>query len=420
MKPALLLASVLSAVSVSAAVKDVTSKMENLGIPYAQRFADKAYNNSGCYARNVWALKAFEGRLYIGAGNSSNGGPASNAGPVPVISYSPKTKKFETEWTVPDEQIDIFHVLGKGDLYIPGHDPKEDWSLGNLYRRAAKAKGDKAWEKLRTLPDGVHCYDCDEFDGKIIACGYGTYESSDNGKTFSHKNGSRYYSLFRFPKSIYAMGVASPEGTGRFKGKDGKERQFKRPAYFAVSRKQTGKDFEICQGAKSDNAFPDTPELKTEQLKACRPSAIKDRLVYIGGIVHNDHQIQPLAAYTAVDGPSMFKAERVKLPEGAVPWYTASVGKKVLILWATKGGRKQPYVNHVSSSTDGVKFTEEFSFEAPTFARSMEYLDGCLYFGLGTEIKEHGHFEGNSLKLKFSATELSNASGTLLRCRYTP
>ena len=68
-------------------------------------------------------------------------------------------------------------------------------------------------------------------------------------------------------------------------------------------------------------------------------------------------------------------------------------------------------------TADGKSFSELFSFEAPTFARSMEYLDGYLYFGLGTEVKEHGHFEGNSLKLKFSPNEVSAAAGTILRYR---
>ncbi len=48
------------------------------------------------YARNVWDLQAYKGRLYIGAGNSSNRGPpASNSGPVPVNSYDPASGQFQ-------------------------------------------------------------------------------------------------------------------------------------------------------------------------------------------------------------------------------------------------------------------------------------------------------------------------------------
>ena len=65
-------------------------------------------------------------------------------------------------------------------------------------------------------------------------------------------------------------------------------------------------------------------------------------------------------------------------------------------------------------------FREILRFEAESFARSVEYLEGYLYFGLGTEIKEHGHFEGNSLKLKFAPSEINPASGTILRCRFLP
>ena len=88
-----------------------------------------------------------------------------------------------------------------------------------------------------------------------------------------------------------------------------------------------------------------------------------------------------------------------------------------IVIGKTPDGKKAKFVNHVSATSDGKSFTELFSFEAPTFARSMEYLDGFVYFGLGTEVKEHGHFEGNSLKLKFSADEVDKASGTILRYR---
>ena len=412
-----LLAVVLMAgASFAAPVKDVTSRMENLGIPLAQRFQDKAYGGSGAYARNVWDLKAFDGRLYIGAGNSSNGGPASNAGPVPIFSYDPKTRKFAQEWNAPDEQLDVFHEFSDGCLYVPGHDPKEDWKLGNFYRRP-KGKDGK-WEKVRTLPDGVHCYDMEEFDGKLLACGYGTYESSDRGKTFTNKRGPRYYTFLKFAKAVYAVADAAPERKTQFKNpKTGKMTDAMIPAHVSISKKVPGKGFEYIMGVRMDDVFPETPESATEVLKLNRPSAIKDRLVYIGGIVHNDHQIQPVGAYTAVDGPKCFKAERIKLPAGARPWYTRTIGSKVYLLWSTPDGRKERFVNHVSASSDGKSFTEVLSFEAPTFARAMEYLDGYLYFGLGTEVKEHGHFEGNTLKLKFSADEVNKASGTILRHR---
>lgn len=154
--------------------KDMTDLLEKLGNPYQFKYS----RGASIYARNIWTMKAYQGKIYLGAGNSANGGPAPNAGPVPIISLDPQTKQFTTEWQVPDEQIDVYRILSDGLLYIPGHDPKEGWELGNFYRK----KKDGSWEKVRTMPDGVHNYDVAYFNGKLFTCGYGVGISSDWGK----------------------------------------------------------------------------------------------------------------------------------------------------------------------------------------------------------------------------------------------
>ena len=65
---------------------DVTQHIEVLGNPYLEKYPDKRQT----YARNIWDMCAFKNELLIGGGNSSNIGPARNAGPVPVIAYSPR------------------------------------------------------------------------------------------------------------------------------------------------------------------------------------------------------------------------------------------------------------------------------------------------------------------------------------------
>ena len=54
---------------------DVTSKVEILGNPYSELYKSGGY----IYARNIWDMQVFSGKLYIGAGNSNNKGPAPNA-----------------------------------------------------------------------------------------------------------------------------------------------------------------------------------------------------------------------------------------------------------------------------------------------------------------------------------------------------
>lgn len=62
---------------------DVTMHVESLDIPFAVRYPAGA----DIYARNVWDLQAFKGRIYVGGGNWDNKGPAPNAGPVPILAW---------------------------------------------------------------------------------------------------------------------------------------------------------------------------------------------------------------------------------------------------------------------------------------------------------------------------------------------
>ena len=137
------------------------TRLDWLGIPLGDRYSRRAW----IYARNVWDLQAHEGRLYIGGGNSSNVGPATNAGPVPLVSYDPDTGGFVQESTVDDEQIDRFRVIA-GRLHIPGHDPTESWDWGNDY-----VLGSTGWEKRRTIPRAIHTYDLALAGGRLFAAG---------------------------------------------------------------------------------------------------------------------------------------------------------------------------------------------------------------------------------------------------------
>ncbi len=114
--------------------------------------------NAWRYARNIWTMKRVGDRLYLGSGNSSNRGPAINAGSqyggVPVVYYDLRYDVFRTEAILEDEQIDRYVMLNQ-KLCIPAHDPTEDWSFGNYYCR----QWDGRWQKIRNIPDGIHVYD---------------------------------------------------------------------------------------------------------------------------------------------------------------------------------------------------------------------------------------------------------------------
>ena len=433
MRKLLLFCGLLLAFGARAAEKngtDITGKLADLGTP-----AEKRYSNP--YARNVWTLKAFDGKIFVGCGNSSNGGPASNAGPVPVFSFDPRSKKFTEEGSVPDEQIDVYRVIDNV-LYIPGHDPKGDWKFCNFYRRKA---GSGKWEiKQVSLDTGwPHNYDMTKFDDKLYAAGYGLYVSADQGAHFTAVKdvfGGRFYTFLDFPEKVYAVAdIRFNGGKTQVRDKSGKViKTFDSPmtGYAGVGVCEKGKGFvsarkitpkgitpeELMPGVQFDKN-PDTPYDRRIKYKICRPLPYKGNVLYIGGIQHNDHQLTPLGAFHAVDGKDNLQVTAIGLPEKAEPWHFAVAGGKALLLFSVKKTDGKGYVNHVWQSEDGLAFSPLFYFQAKTFARAIEYLDGYLYFGLGTEVAEHGYFVGNSLKLKFDPAELHPDSGKILRYKWS-
>ena len=135
----------------------------SLGNPAASRYP--ACRQS--LPRTPWDLALFDGRLYVGLGNSSNRGPSANAGPVPLFAYDLKQRRWQQEATLPEEQISRFLVDGK-QLWIAGEDPRGSWRWGNLYHRT---DGDRLWWQQRRLPRFIHAHDLAVHQGRLVVAG---------------------------------------------------------------------------------------------------------------------------------------------------------------------------------------------------------------------------------------------------------
>jgi hypothetical protein len=176
--------------------RDVTSFIEKIGNP----FLDKSV-----YGRNVWDMQLFNGRIYIGHGDTH-----SNVGPVPIWSYQPSSKTFVNEYTAPEEQIGSFRIIN-GQLYTPGNDGREDWSLGSFYRLDSNG-----WAQKRTIPNALHVYDVAVHNGIMFAA-IGTDSSNrpvpnimmsrDMGQTWTAatSEGGRCHNFFQLGGEIYAV-----------------------------------------------------------------------------------------------------------------------------------------------------------------------------------------------------------------------
>ncbi len=378
---------------------DVTAQVEELGNPLQARYPAGPF----VYARNLWALCAFRGEVLIGAGNSSNFGPASNAGPVPLVVYSPSTGVFRTAFTVDDEQIDRFRVRD-GTVYVPGHDPRESWALGNFYRPEPEGR----WRKVRTIPGGIHTYDMALFGGRLFA-GLGTTNgaviamSSDAGATWTGAPvaSSRIYSLFESEGDLFAAGPFPGEAIAAIFRMQGK------PLFEGAFQYDGKGGFRPRPDLTADRLFPGIRRRANRDAKIARSVTFQGHAAYLGALCHNDHQYIPFGAFVAMSLKEGQLAIRpVPIPAGARPWDLLGDGDTLYVLW-DKPGAAGTTVG-VSASRDGVRWQELLRFQSKTFARSLALLDGDFYLGLGCEVAD---------PQAWTVAELPPETGALLRVK---
>ncbi len=347
-----------------------------LGNPYNKQYKDGEL----IYAKNIWDMQYFNGLIYIGAGNSSNEGPAQNAGRVPVFSLDPKTDKLSFEYEVAEEQIDLFKVY-KNTLFIPGHDATEKWQFGNIYK-----KSNEKWNKYRTLPNALHVYDLVLKDEKIFtAVGlnkFGAVFISDmnanNWEEVSQGSG-RVYSFLEVGNELFA--------TKTFKVND-------------VNK------LSVTQWEKSKNSFLDRLDLnaykmfpntnfENKSIKIIKPLKFDEKSsFYIGAYKHNDHQNIPFGLFKVSMNNKNLEVTKVILPNEFIPRDIIKRDNDLYLLINKNQDIK--VLKFKKNSLE--KYEEIISFSYGTFARSFEESNGCFYFGMGSEIKDENNWNKSELK----------------------
>lgn len=363
-----------SAIVAATPSTDVTAKLVMLGNPF----------NKGAYARNVWDMQLYNGRIYLGHGDL-----VSDGGPVPVISLDPQSGAFRTEYSVNEEQIETFKVMDN-KLYIPGPDAIESWDYGNYYVL------DGSWQKYRTIPKANHVFDIALYNGQLYSANsstttpYTVMSSKDAGRTWTPTapSGSAFYSydnvafnLFEFRGKLYAVSRLFYSDTNKYNcllAIDGSSAQ-----PLKVSGKQ------MLPGGSA-----------LYQYRLVRIQEINNKLVYIGSKVANGLQWIPDNLFVASD---FSQSTRVVFPEsGALATDVIKRGGTAYVLASVKGADGR-YRNIVYRSADLQNWSELFRFTSDAFARSFEELNGDFYFGLGCYVGITSASSGNILKVEAGA-----------------
>lgn len=335
------------------------------------------------YASNIWALTAYQGRLYLGYGDSQK-----NAGPLAVWAMNPEAPEGDRFFRVPvqgsehdglvdEEQIARF-VTMDGRLVIPGHDATapDNWSLGNFYTFDSKTT---AFTKHRVIPGGIHVYDLEEHRGLwFAAIGTGSKNplpgpklgelllvSEDKGATwrgagqstildnslYEHRIGYpvRAYEIFTLRGEVYASAPQSGFiDNAEVKLNDAYEGStLNNSTYFNRAGGSAGiYRYDWTAGRffplelSADQIFPDVPSEKLELpanatlsgkgvtlhfskgVRMGRNVEWGGELFYLGVETVDDHQMKPFGLYRS--GPEL-NASRIVLPKSKdaasiTPW----------------------------------------------------------------------------------------------------
>ncbi|MHB8809358.1 MAG: hypothetical protein ACYC9M_05020 [Desulfobulbaceae bacterium] len=376
---------------VAAPAEEAAVSPENLGNPWAEIYPD----GEQIYARNPWDLQAFHGRLYLGGGNSSNKGPAQNAGPVPVLALDPASGQVVREGQVDEEQIDSYRVF-ENQLYIPGHDPTESWKMGNYYRREEGGQ----WRKFRNIPEALHTYDLTWHHGRMFA-GLGTKKgaavavSADGGESWQVQQlgRNRVYTFLAADSTLYAVkGIPTTYQIRKAKAQNGED-------LYGMAELRPPGTFVPRPDLTEAVLFPDLG-LEERMKKIVRPTAVGSSLLYIGAYVHNDHQFLPFGLFLGTSfKENRIAVQRICLPLQYRPWDILVHEGFVYLLVEQVGHWGQTVVRVLRAPKGKLSDWKEYlHFAAPTFARSFEILQGNFYFGLGSEIIREKNWQQGELK----------------------
>lgn len=331
---------------------------EVVGDPLGSWRADPAE----AFARNLWDLRAYDGRLYLGYGDA-----IVNTGPTDVIAYDPARRDFVHETVLPEEAISRYRVLGY-DLYVPGTDAVGSPD-GALYVRNGVG-----WRTI-ALPGVVHATDValtgnglcvslqDREVGGAVRC------SRDGGMTWTSipTHGWRAVSLFTLGGALYA----SSHGSGVQWIHDGRAE----PVHFVIPGAPAG----TLVGT---------------------PTACGAGVVFIAKRIEYGERSASIEIYGAYRASRRADADlevtRIEVAGIPADVFADDHACYVLTNQQLADGRFEAAIYR---SRDGDRWDREVTVELDALARSAERMAGSYYLGLGCDTGRCNSLAGTLIRV---------------------
>jgi hypothetical protein len=329
----------------------------SVGDPNRGRFPTD--NRLHCFARSLWDLQAYQGRIYTGCGDWGD-----NQGPIDIWSFGPAapidTLVFIHEFTVDEESVDLLVELD-GRLAVPGTDSRESWEWGSLY---VKEKG--AWRKLRTIPNGVHVLGAELLDNRLYVTtgteqGAALYQSDDGGQTWKRYStddegefvDGRYHELAVLEGQLLVVSARGSQYLYRFDGE-----QLERvpvPLFPGIEARETA---QLPRRLIESQGGVYYSHRNAEE----RPHP----LFFLRDLEYGGLLVEPLAKAHVQD----------------------IIAREDTVYVLTSALAKTGYEGALYRSTRPGKWTLIGRFATPALARSLEELNGVFHLGLASQSEE--------------------------------
>lgn len=369
---------------------DVTQRLEVVGSP----FTTSKYAKSDPYARNVWVMFPYQQKLYLGHGDSNN-----NQGPIPLWYLDSASQQFQFDFVAPEEQIRTFQPIDNA-LYTPGIDARENWKFGNIYH--LKENG---WQKMRTLPGGVHVWAIQGFARQLWSV---IRRPDDRGYLLTSKDGGQTWSDVQVLRRDPAHMVLFQSSLYIFPG----GRPWQVDQTLIPKPRQ---DLDLNQLFPGHAQATQVTQTATHQSQLAYLSNVSRYVSHTaqGSKVLNreDPHLQPPGLFVAQSlEPERTKVRRISLLANEVPWDILSTPQGLYVLTSERQNTtgQQRFVNRVRQATHPHQWCAILSFESEAFARSFARFQGKWYFGLGTDY-------GSDYGRKSYTQRAHPLSGTILR-----
>ncbi len=356
-------------------------------------------------ALNVWDLQVFDGKIYVGGGDTS-----TNKGPMNVWAYNPPSQSFIKETTIPEEAILRFKLIDD-QLYIPAADPR-DADISKFYRK--EIAGDWVPFGDRTVRL-AHVRDLIKVGQSLLLVGNSRPPTQGKkatpGAAITNGQGASFqpvivnnlpdtgevifigfdwfFSVFNYQNKIYAINSLLRD-TGNYPGSiavyDTQNQEF--ALDFSLSNKEfiPQQNLDLNQGKHGVDTI----------YQIWQPIEYQGNLIYAARSFSNTISLQEARKLYFNSLGLYLKSDLGKSPQEIILPHQAIGEDLILIedeLYVLANKKNAPekftiYIFKTNQPQNQQDWQEIISFESTNKARSFEYLDNTFYFGLGQDVGE--------------------------------